>query len=490
MIGLPVTTETVAKWTGARCIGRRELLLHRLSIDSRTSEAGSLFVALPGERTDGHRYLAEALTPARTAALICRRYYRAHRAELRARFGSTLDNAAEHGAASDTQAGAGNAADSARALLLVRDPLRALLRLARRYLSELAPPCRIAITGSSGKTTTKELLASIIGNARDLSYSASNQNSAIGVPISILAMQRAPQYMINEVGTGWRGEIPAIADTLNPHIVIVTNIGHAHVAAFGSKAAIAREKLALAYRSSSLRVLYLRRAEQHFARRLPLRHRRSMVVVRYYDEDPFARQISYTPNDEGAVVTIAGHTVQTELHGEFQRENVFAAAVAAHHLGLSVAEIAAGIASYRPLFGRMQRIEAGSITLLLDCYNANPESTVAALAYLRQTPASGRKICILGEMKELGGMSAHFHRQVFDQALANGIDYLICIGREFAIDSVTQHAQAYYFEQIDDATRQLNALVGSGDVVLFKGSRSVGLERLAEQLQQQQQQKV
>lgn len=484
MIGLPLTVATVAEWTGARCVGQRSLPLRQFSIDSRTTEAESLFVALSGERTDGHRYLAEALIPSGTAALIRRRYYRAHRAELRARFGGALlrNHAVSAG---NTQADAVRTADSARALLLVRDPLRALLRLARRYLEELAPPCRIAITGSSGKTTTKELLASIIGHAHDLSYSAANQNSAIGVPLSILTMRRAPQYMINEVGTGWRGEIPAIAATLNPHIVIVTNIGHAHIAAFGTRAAIAREKLALAYRSSSLRVLYVRRAEYHFVRRF-LR-RRSTAIVRCYDEDPFVHQIAYDPRDEGAMITIDGHAVQTDLHGEFQRENLFAAVVAAHHLGLSATEISAGLAAYRSLFGRMQRIEAGAVTLLVDCYNANPESTAAALAHLQEAPTAGRKICILGAMKELGGMSAHFHQQIFDQALAIDIDYLICIGREFVAVDVARYTHAYYFEELDDAARQLSALVKNGDVLLFKGSRSVGLEQLAEQMQQQQQ---
>lgn len=464
MIGIPITVRTMAEWVGRGvvCVGDATALLRHLCIDSRVTKAGALFVALPGERTDGHRYLAEALAPVGSAALICRDHYRTHRAAL-------------HALVADGRR---------RALLVVRDPLTALLRIARAYLERLAPPCKIAITGSSGKTTTKELLAAILrAGTQDLYYSTANRNSAIGVPLSILELTRAPQYMLVEAGTGWRGEIGRIARALNPHIALITNIGHAHIAAFGSRAAIAREKLALAYQSNALRALYIHSRARHFVRRrLPALH--------IYDTDPFARRISYRVDAHGigASATIDGHTVDTQLYGTFQRDNLSAAAVLAHHLDVPAAQIAAGLSAYRPLFGRMQYIEAQGVTFVFDCYNSNPESAAAALSYLREVPrGEGRKIAILGGMHELGRQSARFHVQLVEQAIASGADCLICIGDEFAARDVARHPAGYHFPDAERAIAEVREFVRPGDLVLLKGSRGVALERLMSQLQPQQQ---
>lgn len=454
MIGVPVTAHSACRWARARCVGDGSVVLRHLCIDSREAKPHSLFVALPGRTTDGHAYLHEVLSFPATAVLIRRSYYRAHRTMLRA-----------------------HVANGRRALLIVSDPLRGEGGVARRYLERLSPPCKIAITGSSGKTTTKELLAAIIGRRHDLHYTVANQNSAIGIPLAILRMKRAHRYMVTEVGTGYPGEIPAIAAMLNPHIVVITNLGHAHIEAFGSKRAIATEKLSLARNSSAARALYIHSRDRHLMR--PLRR---SVQVHCYDRDPFASRITCTPDRNGMTITIDGHTVHTQLHGMFQHDNVRAAAVVAHHIGMPTTDIAAGIRRYRPLFGRMQRID-GDSTIILDCYNANPESTDAVLHYFQQESCDGRKICVLGGMKELGTHSAVLHAGVFSTAVGMGFQYLFCIGPEFAHLDFDAHAHAYHMQSVDEASVRVQKVVRSGDMVLLKGSRSVGLEEIAEQIQ-------
>ena len=453
MIGVATALRTIADWADAQCVGDSDMDMRHVCIDSRLTQPHSLFVALPGTVTDGHRYIDRALALPSTAAVICSDYYHAHRDTLHAQIKS-----------------------GQRALLVVSDPLAALLRIAGRYLRLLSPPCRIAITGSSGKTTTKELLAAMIKQSHDVHYTAANRNSAIGIPLSLLQIEHRPDYLVTEVGTGYRGEIPSIVDAINPHIVVVTNIGHAHIEAFGTQQAIADEKLSLAVGSSALRTLYVHSSAERFVHRL-----RDIPQLCYYDRDPFALHISHTPTRGGAVVSVDGRSAHTRLLGAFQRDNICAAAVVAHHLGISTADIVAAIESYRPLFGRMQHID-GDIVVILDYYNANPESTVAVINYLQQMEHDGRKICVLGAMKELGVHSAQFHTDIFLYALKMKFDYLFCIGDEFSHLDFRAHPDVYHARDVDHASDRLVEVVRSGDAVLFKGSRGVQLERLAEHI--------
>jgi len=454
MIGVPLTVDTVAKWAHARVVGCRALVMKHLAIDSREVLPQTLFVALPGATTDGHAYLADVLKLPATALLIRARHYRAHRRAILAMCDYT-----DH------------------ALLIVRDPLRALLSIAARYLAQFSFSCRIAITGSSGKTTTKELLAAIIKRAHSVYYTTANKNSAIGVPLALMRIARAHDYLVVEAGTGYKGEIAAIARAIQPQVALITNIGHAHLEFFKSRRAIAKEKFSLALKSRSLAACYLRSSDRALFD-IPSR---MQSVCHDYDLLPRARQLSYAHERDGARVTIGKQSTHAKLSGAFQHDNLAAVVAVSAHLGIPVPQILAGIADYRPLFGRMQIIE-GEVTVILDCYNANPESMQGALEYFAQVAAEGKKICIMGAMKELGGESARFHEQLFHAAIGMNFDHLFCVGEEFAHIDLSGYARADYCADVNHLADMLLPLLCLNDILLLKGSRSVGLERLLPQI--------
>ena len=362
-----------------------------------------------------------------------------------------------------------------QSILVVADPLHALLRIAHKYLEQFPPFCKIAITGSNGKTTTKELLAGIIGQTRDVYYTNANQNSAIGIPLSILRIDRVYRYLLVEVGTGYTGEIASITRMLNPHIVLITNIGHAHIEIFKSRHAIAQEKLALASESNALRAWYIHSRDHHFFRCPKWMYK----LCRHYDTEVLAKRVSYVPqvNSNKSLVALNGHSAHTALRGAFQYDNVRAVIAVANKIEIPDNEIIAGIAQYKPLFGRMQII-SGDVTIISDCYNANPESTLGALDFLRDMHCTGKKICVIGAMKELGQRSMYFHNKVFVRAVAMQFTYLFFIGVEFSHMDVNSYSGVHYFVDVDCAYSKIQAVVASQDVVLLKGSRSMQLENI------------
>ena len=318
-------------------------------------------------------------------------------------------------------------------------------------------------------------MAGIIGQTRDIYYTTANQNSAIGIPLSILQIDRVYRYLLIEVGTGYKGEILSIARMLNPHIVLITNIGHAHIEVFKSQHAIAQEKLALASESNALRAWYIHSRDHHFFR-YPKWMRK---LCRYYDTEVLAKRVDYAPqvNSDKSLVALNGHSARTALLGAFQHDNLRAVIAVANEIEIPDHEIIAGIAQYKPLFGRMQII-SGDVTIISDCYNANPESALAALDFLRDMRCTGKKICVLGAMKELGQRSMHFHNKVFLRAVAMKFTYLFCIGAEFLHMDVESYPRTHYFLNVDCAYNTIQEVVGVQDVVLLKGSRSMHLENI------------
>ena len=415
-------------------------------VDSRLARPGSLFVALKGDRTDGHDFVDDAVGRGAVAALI-----KSERlADVRGRvYGSAT-------------------------LFPVADPLAALHVLARNWRAMHQDLVRIAITGSNGKTTTKELVAAILSRVAPTAYSHGNYNSDIGLPVELLRIRPEHRFGVFELGMNREGEIAELADLVEPDVALITNVGSAHIGMLGSRRRIAEEKKAVFSRFTGSQTAIVPPSGE-FSRFLAADV--SGSVVRYGRSSAGVVRID-NRNLDGAMLHLRDGSVQLRLAGEHMITNALAAITVARVLKVPFHAIKAGIEAVEPLFGRTEIVRE-RVTILQDCYNANPESMSTALSLLLDTQTGGRRIAILGAMRELGAQSVALHRALVEQAQTAGIDELWLVGDEFDAATGVSSPGVRTFRYEDWAQLELEAAaIQDGDVVLIKGSRLIELERL------------
>ncbi len=442
----------------ATVVGNASMSIHAVAIDSREVHSGMLFFALPGSHQDGHNFVPQVLQR-QAAAIVSHRYYRRLRQKLNALVSATQS-----------------------ALMVVADTFRALRAMAHHYLWQFNNLTRIAITGSNGKTTTKELLAAILTAHAPSYFTPGNRNSAIGLSLAAFELRKRHRFALFEAGTDRRGEIGQIAQMLAPHYALITNIGSAHIGIFGSQRAIAREKRDIAARSAALQALFVAEDEPY----RPLLSRGIAVPVITFGPRNTAGFHSFHTDLSGSTLQLYERRITSAISGAFQVNNILAAVAAARHLGCSEEEIARGIASYQPPFGRAQYL-AGSVAILQDCYNANPESMYESLHSLAAMNWKGRVVCLLGAMKELGKESAQYHLEVARRALSLFNTHLFLYGEEFqqilARMLPEEQKRIYCYTTIEELCTNAENYLQSGDLLLLKGSRVMQLERVTEYIQ-------
>ncbi len=425
-------------------------------VDSRLARPGCLFVALPGERTDGHAFIDHAVQSGAAAALVAGDRIAAVRQKV---FGSMR-------------------------LVPVDDTLAALQSLAKRWRVQFPGLKRIGITGSNGKTTTKELLASILGLAGSTVYSHGNHNSDIGLPLELLRIRAHHAYGVFEMGMNRIGEIRQLAELVEPDIGLITNVGRAHIGMVGTQEGIAREKRQI-FSTFSGRQIAVIPASDRFASLLG--DGVDGEVVRYSMESAGVSKVEYLGID-GALLHCTEGAIRLKLPGAQMVTNALAVMTVARLLDIPFALIGDGIERVEPVFGRAEVIR-GAVTVIQDCYNANPESMRSALELLASLETNGHRVAILGSMKELGSESAAAHAEIVALATEFAFDSLWLVGDEFAeaVDELGGEAsdtvRAFRYDEWDRLVDTL-ATIESGDSVLLKGSRSVALERLTPMLMQ------
>jgi UDP-N-acetylmuramoyl-tripeptide--D-alanyl-D-alanine ligase len=425
-----------------------------VSIDTRTLTPGQLFVPLRGGQTDGHRFLAEAFRKGAALALCERAAY----AKFEGR---------EPGP-----------------LVVVEDATSGLQRLAAQY-REGWQGLMIGVTGSSGKTTTKDLVAAVLASAAPTLKTEGNLNNHWGVPMTLLRLRPGHRAAVVEIAMNHPGEIALLAALAVPGAALITNAGSAHLEGLGSLEAIAREKASLGFA--------LRAGEPLFAgadspRLLAALAGVKARLVTY----GFAKHAAVRPRRvedlgaQGSRVEVAGFPpVHLHLVGWHQVANALGALAVARELGLDPAAVAGALAAYRPAKGRMEVRSAQGATLLLDYYNANPESTAAALETLEGWPDATRRIAVLGDMLELGEGAAELHRETAARIRKaelwaigpHAADYVAGVARARVAPRV--------FEGLDELKRELAAALAPGVVVLLKASRGMRLERALEGVAQE-----
>lgn len=443
------TVSEIADMVSGEVLGSSEGPVIRVDIDSRTCTVGTLFVALPGTRTDGHRFVADAVEKGAVASLVAR----------------------EQSASLDLEG-----LRSRAALILVDDPLAALQELAAQHRRRLPGMTWVGITGSNGKTTTKELLASILsaGYGEDaVCWSRGNYNSEIGLPLSVLSVEPYHRVAVLEMGMNQPGEMAELARIALPTRAIITNIGDAHIGNVGSRDGIAREKREIFSRLTEDDVAFVREDEPY--RDFLVEQTRARAVL-YGPESTDGYQGARLSGD-GWLLSWRGREIPLALPGWHNVLNALAAVSLCSELGVGDEAVARGLAAVRPVSGRMERID-GAVTILNDSYNANSASMRAAFETFAELPSEGRKIAVIGEMAELGDYSADTHTTVARDAASRGFDLVLAVGQEYRRALAETPSSLRFPETVDEAGRLLRDLLRPGDTVLLKGSRAAGMEQL------------
>jgi UDP-N-acetylmuramoyl-tripeptide--D-alanyl-D-alanine ligase len=427
------------------------LTVKGVSTDSRTTRPGDLFVALRGGSFDGHRFVGAAFARGAVGAVV-----------------------------EEVPPGADG---SSRPLVIVGDTLEALGALARAYRGRFSIPF-LAVGGSNGKTTTKEMIAAVLGRKYNVLSTEGNLNNGIGVPMTLFRLNRKHEVAVIEIGTNHPGEIAGLCRTLDPTHGLITSIGREHLEFFGSLDGVEAEEGEL------FRFLSSRGGGMAIAGvddpRIALAARPVKRTLTYgFGARSASLRGRSVAIDEGGRASFEfrsasmkrWHRVRLAVPGRHNAMNALAAAAAGVAFHVPAVEICTALESCRPAGRRMETMSIGGVTILNDTYNANPDSTIAALETLASLRVPGKKIAVLADMKELGDRAAEGHAEVGNKAAELGIGDLLTYG-ELArgIHDAAGTPGALHFQEKEALGAHLAAIVVSGDAILVKGSRGMHME--------------
>ena len=438
MQGELISGEPTALWQGA-------------AIDSRSLRGGELFFALAGERTDGHRFAADALAGGAAAVVV-----------------------------DDRPLG-----ELAGAVARVDSPYEALHRLTRALRVEV-PEHLVAVTGSSGKTTTKELLAAMLARRYRTAASPGNLNNLYGFPLALLGIPDDTEWMVAEMGMSTPAELRQVSLLGRPDIGVFTNVRQAHLEFFGSLERIAAAKAELLAGLAEDGIV-VANADDPQVRWIASQHRGEVVYFGRQRGDYRAASVSTEPGEIGSRFELRAGDESVEidlpLHGDYNVDNCLAAAACAHRLGISLEDIATAVRDAAPLPMRgVVRVLPGGVKLVDDSYNSNPDAARRALQAAAEL-AHGRVWAVLGDMLELGEEAAELHRGIGAQAAGLGFSPIFGVGdlsRQLVEEAERTGATTRWFSTAEEAAPAAAAELQAGDAVLVKGSRGVGLEVVVE----------
>lgn len=420
--------------------------------DSRTIRPGEVFIAIKGEHFDGNDFIASAIAKGASAVISSKDFH------------------------SDI-------------VIKVDDPLKFVQEMASCLRAKMTLPV-VAITGSSGKTTTKNLLANILQKHKSTLATVGNFNSMLGMPLTMLNLRHHHHYGVFEIGMSSPGEIARLTKLLRPQIGIITNIGRAHLAGVGDDIAnVAKEKSDLIANLEGEKVAILSCDDKYFNymrdahngttwygftlnEEVWLKHNKSV----WYASDVKTTSTGYEFN---AVIANSCLKIELDLLGKHNIANALAAIAAAKHLQVPDEFIIAGVAQTSAISGRLSVYENGAIRVIDDSYNANPESCKAAIATLQGL--TGKKILVLGDMLALGNKAEEYHREIGRFAKESGIDYMFCYGKlsHFSADEFGAGASSYESQQ--ELLKELKKVLGSCSV-LVKGSAALKMSNVSKEL--------
>ena len=446
----PQTLQTLAEWCDGRLLqGEPDDLIRGVSTDSRSVAAGQLFVALQGENFDAHYFLASAAERGCTAFLISR----------------ALEKYPAGG------------------IILVKNTLQALQALAAAWRKVWGGRV-LGLTGSNGKTSTKDLVASVLGQAVRVRATEGNLNNHIGLPLTMLAMDEEDEIGVVEMGMNHPGEIAPLAAIAAPDAVIITNIGTAHIEFMGSREAIALEKGMLAEAVDEEGCVILN-ADDDCTPAIAARTAAFVLTAGFSDQAdvrvsaaeavaPGSRFLLHFPN-------LSPLPVRLPVPGRHMVGNAALAAAAGYHFGLTAEEIITGLESASLNKGRLQMCTVGGLNFVDDSYNANPDSMRAALETMLSLPCRGRRILVLGRMGELGIHAEREHRLLGELVASMKFPLLCTVGDDEArliAQGAAQGTTTHHFSTHAACGEFLRQQALAEDLILLKGSRSSAMEKI------------
>ena len=429
-----------------------DVAVEGVSIDSRTARQGELFVAIRGERLDGHEFLADAAKAGCVAAIVARDApLLAHAAGL---FGGGL--------------------------IAVADTTRALGELAG-FVRRRASATGIAVTGSNGKTTVKEMIHHILARRMTGSCSPRSYNNQIGVPLTLLAVAPGDDYVICEVGSSAPGEIAALSGIIRPQIAVITSVGPTHLEKLGSVESVAVEKASIlgSLTEDGLGVVS---ADSDVLGKALLAYEKRIITFGVSDSSQL-RLTGCEPRGHGQRFEVNGRLwVPLGVPGRHNALNALAAIAVAQRMGIDQGEAAEALSDFQGAEMRLQWVEAPGLTLINDAYNCNPASLLAAAEVLGDQPGR-RRVLVVGDMLELGDQGEALHVRAGRDIASHRVDLLIGVGplgRYIARGAAEAGLTAEEVSSVRAARGTVPELLRRGDVVLVKGSRGVAMDRLIE----------
>ncbi|MCY9669481.1 UDP-N-acetylmuramoyl-tripeptide--D-alanyl-D-alanine ligase [Paenibacillus alginolyticus] len=461
------TLEQMTDMLGVECVkvfsksAARDILIKGISTDTRTIRPGSLFVPLIGDHFDGHAYASEAYSKGAAAAL--------------------WQDDHPH-------------PPEGMPIIRVKDTLTALQQLAKSYREQL-PVRIIGITGSNGKTTTKDLVAAVLGSTFQVHKTKGNLNNHIGLPLTLLELDKTTQFAVVEMGMSGRGEIELLSNLAEPEASIITMIGESHMLQLGSREEIARAKAEIVSGMSSGGLFVYNGDEPLIEQALaesPDSLPEGLSRIRFGSgagNDLFPTDIRMDADGAHFQINSPGYPeLFIPLLGTHNVINALAAIAVGEAFGVSPEGIAAGLRSLQMTSMRIEKLTAASgLTVLNDAYNASPASMRAAIDLTEQLRGFGRKFLVLGDMLELGEHEEEFHRSIGAMLSPERVDYVFTfgrLGRCIADEAVKRFPKASVraFDDKEQLAAELAAEVRADDLVLVKGSRGMRLEHVVNAL--------
>ncbi|MCZ6820964.1 MAG: UDP-N-acetylmuramoyl-tripeptide--D-alanyl-D-alanine ligase [Calditrichaeota bacterium] len=420
-----------------------------ISIDSRTIKPGEVYFALKGENQDGHRFVQAALEKGAAAVVVSESFWH------------------------DAQAGL-----EGYAVFVVDDTLRALQAFANAYRRKFDLPV-IALTGTNGKTTTKEMIAAVLALSGEVCKTVGNFNNHIGLPLTLFGLEEKHDFLVVEMGANHFEEITALCEIAEPQFGLITNIGHGHTEFLQDIKGVAKAKMELFHYLRHDGVVFANLDDPMIAKNAA--RFKNKVTYGFTDDADIVGENARMDGRGFPVMQIDGEVVRLNVAGVHNLSNALAALAVGKQFGLTVAQMREALENIHLPSKRMEVLRRGTVTILNDSYNANPESTMAALQTLSKFTAARRKIFVLGDMLELGEQATEQHARIGKALPQFHIDVFYAYG-PLAAEALTaaqatgKKIIARHFEHKDDLAAALKAEMQPHDVLLIKGSRGMKME--------------
>lgn len=442
------TLEEIAVSCGGKYVGsesEKHTAITSVERDSRQIKQGSLFLAIKGERVDGHSYINKCFENGAVCA-VC-------------------EKAPEN---------------ASKPCILVNSTLEAVKKIAKAYRSKFDIPV-VGVSGSVGKTSTKEMLYAVLSQKYKTHKTQGNLNNELGVPLTLLSMPEDTQAAVIEMGISDFGEMTRLSDMVRPTICVITIIGCCHLENLGDRNGVLKAKTEM-FKHASENADYILNGDDDKLNTITQANGKKPIFFGISNNNDYYAENIQNNGEGGISCTLCFNNTKLDVAipaiGSYMVSNALAAVAAGKLLGLSDEQLVNGVKSYKTVGSRANLINTGKIRIIDDCYNANPTSVKASIDTLANF--SGRKVAILGDMKELGADELKLHYETGEYAKFKGINVVIAVGP--LAQELAKGADGEWFESVEQVRSAIPALINEGDTVLVKASHSMQFENIVSHL--------